>query len=63
MVSRGMKKKHPHIIAYMKGISKRIKNWHKRGKSIYVYFNNDIEGWAIKNSLELKGMLGGEGKT
>lgn len=48
---------------YLKRDARRIKNWHKRGKSIYVYFNNDIEGWAIKNSQELKGILGGVGKT
>lgn len=41
----------------LKEDARRIRDWHKKGKSIYVYFNNDEGGWAIKNSLELKGML------
>ncbi len=37
--------------------TKRIRNWMKQDKSVYVYFNNDAEGWAVKNALELKEML------
>jgi uncharacterized protein YecE (DUF72 family) len=32
----------------------RIKGWKKTLSEIYVYFNNDIGGWAIKNAIELK---------
>ena len=31
----------------------KIKKWAEEGKDIYVYFNNDAEGWAIKNALSL----------
>ena len=27
-------------------------------KAIYVYFNNDVEGFAVKNALDLKKYLG-----
>lgn len=41
----------------LKEDARRIKNLLKKGKSIYVYFNNDEKGRAVKNSLELKGIL------
>lgn len=30
---------------------------HKGAKQIYIFFNNDFEGYAIKNATELKGIL------
>jgi len=32
----------------------RIKGWQKKLRDVYVYFNNDIGGHAIKNANELK---------
>jgi uncharacterized protein YecE (DUF72 family) len=29
----------------------------KQGKEVYIYFNNDAEGYAVKNALKLIGML------
>jgi uncharacterized protein YecE (DUF72 family) len=37
---------------------KRIMAWDPAVKSIYFYFNNDAHGYAVKNALELKDMLG-----
>lgn len=38
--------------------SKEIKRWMKKGKDIYVYFNNDAAGFAISNALTLKMLIG-----
>jgi uncharacterized protein YecE (DUF72 family) len=37
--------------------AKRIESWGDRLKAMYVYFNNDPEGAAVKNALELKELL------
>lgn len=37
--------------------AKRIKDWRRRMKGIYVYFNNDIGGHAVKNALTLRELL------
>ena len=34
----------------------RIRSWMVEGKDVYVYFNNDANGFAVKNALELKQM-------
>ena len=31
----------------------QIKSWLAEGKEVYVYFNNDAGGWAVKNALSL----------
>lgn len=31
----------------------QIKRWLTEGKDVYIYFNNDAEGWAVKNALSL----------
>jgi len=36
----------------------RIHEWKMQGKEVYVYFNNDGEGNAVRNSATLKKMLG-----
>ena len=35
----------------------KIKRWSKKAKEIYVYFDNDIGGYAPKNALALKELL------
>ncbi len=37
--------------------AKKIKRWQSQGKDVYIYFNNDAHGWAIKNALSLSRML------
>jgi uncharacterized protein YecE (DUF72 family) len=37
--------------------AERIESWRGRVSEVYVYFNNDPEGAAVKNALELKEML------
>ncbi len=43
--------------AFLRKDSKRVKDLLAQGKRAYIYFNNDAEGWAVKNALELKEML------
>lgn len=43
--------------AELKEWAKKIKKWTKNRKNVYVYFNNDFEGYAVKNALELKEIL------
>jgi uncharacterized protein YecE (DUF72 family) len=38
--------------------AKRIEGWMSEGRSVFVYFDNDQAGYAAKNALELKRMLG-----
>jgi uncharacterized protein YecE (DUF72 family) len=38
----------------------RIIDWHTRGLDVFVYFNNDMEGHAIKDGLALKELVGGK---
>jgi uncharacterized protein YecE (DUF72 family) len=36
----------------------RISGWLESGVDVYAYFNNDWEGFAVKNGLRLKELLG-----
>jgi uncharacterized protein YecE (DUF72 family) len=36
----------------------RIAGWRDGGADVYVYFNNDWEGFAVRNVLKLKELLG-----
>jgi len=38
--------------------AKRIEDWHNQLKHVFVYFDNDQAGFAPKNALELKHMVG-----
>ena len=38
--------------------AERIEQWMADRKSVFVYFDNDQAGYAAKNALELKRMLG-----
>jgi uncharacterized protein YecE (DUF72 family) len=35
----------------------RIGGWRDAGLDVYAYFNNDWEGYAVKNGVRLKGLL------
>jgi uncharacterized protein YecE (DUF72 family) len=39
--------------------AQRIREWCASNHDVYVYFNNDISGYAIRNALVLKELLGG----
>ncbi|MEW6409484.1 MAG: DUF72 domain-containing protein [Nitrospirota bacterium] len=41
----------------LKRAASDIKRWSKEGKDVYIYFNNDAFGYAVKNAMELKKML------
>jgi uncharacterized protein YecE (DUF72 family) len=36
----------------------RIDRWQATLKAVYVYFDNDQAGFAVKNAVELKSMTG-----
>ena len=36
----------------------QIGRWLAEGRDVYVYFNNDIEGYAVHNALRLHELLG-----
>jgi uncharacterized protein YecE (DUF72 family) len=38
--------------------AEEIKRYLARGLNVYVYFNNDVHGYAIKNALDLRKMIG-----
>jgi uncharacterized protein YecE (DUF72 family) len=40
--------------------AERIEDWRLQGHDVFVYFNNDIFGYAVKNALALKRLLGVE---
>lgn len=37
-----------------------IVDWHRAKRGVFVYFNNDIGGYALENALTLKRLLNGE---
>jgi uncharacterized protein YecE (DUF72 family) len=41
----------------LKKWARRIKEWRKDLSGIYVYFNNDVGGHAVRNAKELKALL------
>lgn len=45
--------------ATLKSWAKRISDWHSRRLDVFVYFNNDISGYAVKNAVALKQLLDG----
>src|ERR1022692_728172 len=36
----------------------RVREWQAMGRDVFVYFNNDDGGNAVRNALTLKGMVG-----
>lgn len=41
----------------LKTWAKKIQDWTKDGKDVYCYFNNDLEGYAVKNAQALLEIL------
>lgn len=41
--------------------AERITNWTEEGRDVWVYFNNDLGGHAVRNALSLKEFLGNPG--
>lgn len=37
--------------------AKRIKGWLKKGRDVYIYFNNDAYGYAVENAMTLKELM------
>ncbi len=41
--------------------AKRIRKWAEHDKDVWVYFNNDLEGHAVRNALDLKKFIRASG--
>jgi len=41
----------------LKDLAQKIKKWLKRGKDVFVYFNNDFSGYAVENAKTLRNLL------
>lgn len=41
----------------LRNLAQKIKQWQKKNLDVYVYFNNDAHGFAIKNAKELMEIL------
>ncbi len=41
----------------LKGIAKKVIDFAKDGKDVYVYFNNDYKGYAVKNAQSLDSIV------
>ncbi len=39
---------------YLVQVAAKIAGWIAEGKKVFAYFNNDAEGFAVKNAKELK---------
>lgn len=46
-----------YTMEHLEKDAKEIKKWLKAGKDIYIYFNNDVKGYAMKNAKTLLAML------
>ena len=42
----------------LKAWAEKIDGWSKDGKGVFIYFNNDSQGYAVQNALRLQEMLG-----
>jgi uncharacterized protein YecE (DUF72 family) len=45
---------------FLSAQARRIRCWLEEGLDVYVYFNNDLEGRAIQNALDLRRYASGE---
>lgn len=41
----------------LKHWAEKIRGWREKGETVFVYFNNDAYGFAIKNGLQLKKII------
>ena len=42
----------------VKTLAQKIQTWLKKGFDVYVYFNNDFQGFAVQNAKELSELVG-----
>jgi uncharacterized protein YecE (DUF72 family) len=42
----------------LKATARQIRGYASRGMDVYVYFNNDAEGYAVRNAADLKDYVG-----
>lgn len=39
----------------------RVRDWEAEGREVYVYFNNDEQGFAVRDAVRLRSLLAGDG--
>lgn len=42
---------------HIRADSERVRSWLKEGRDVYVYYNNDVEGYAAENARQLRERL------
>lgn len=47
----------------LRGDGEKIQIWKRQGFDVYIFYNNDAFGWAIRNALSLKNMIKTNKKT
>jgi uncharacterized protein YecE (DUF72 family) len=35
----------------------KMKSWVEEGREVWAFFNNDFEGYAVKNAMELRDLM------
>jgi uncharacterized protein YecE (DUF72 family) len=58
----GNKDQGDYSVAALRAWAKRIEQWQKKLRRIFVYFDHDQAGLAVKNSLKLQRMILGVGR-
>jgi uncharacterized protein YecE (DUF72 family) len=48
---------------HIAGDARRIRAWLASGRDVYVYYNNDLEGYAVDNARQLMAAVGGRDVT
>jgi uncharacterized protein YecE (DUF72 family) len=43
--------------AMLRADARQIRRWLRQGRDVYVYFNNDAGGWAVRNARRLATLL------
>lgn len=47
-------------VSFLKERAKAIRGWLSEGRTVYVFFDNTMEGDAVRDALKLSGLLAGE---
>jgi uncharacterized protein YecE (DUF72 family) len=41
------------------GFAAQCRNWRDRGQTVWAFFNNDLNGFAVRDALALKALIDG----
>jgi len=46
-----------YSLSQLQNEAQKVRSWLNQGKAVFIYFNNDARGWAVKNARTLAQML------